>query len=435
MAAAKSVQAKSWLVNLYLFLFLLSGIGLSAILIYKYVTNFTTPADISIEILQIVVLTTALSLCRSLPVPMRTGQGTDISIIILYATIILKGLDVAVISIIISAFFTFIRWNGKTTSHIFNTPISKTLFNNANYVISVSAGWLAFRACGGVAGNIAMPYLIGPSILFLVTTLIVSFINVSTIISLTTGTPFIASLLTGITDMLPTLLAFAPIGYFYALIFNLQNGGLYISMIFFIPLVFARYAYKLYLDSKEQYLRTISTLTTAIEAKDEYTEGHSKRVAQYAVDIALEMGLRNSRVENIKVAAVLHDIGKIGIDDEILHKPSKLTEEEWSKIIQHPTIGVKILEEVAMPESVKEMIHYHHVRYDRGGYPAIDKDKYIPLEVHIISLADAFDAMTSDRPYRKALTEEMALDIITKERGTQFHPDVVDVFLKMKKGK
>ena len=207
------------------------------------------------------------------------------------------------------------------------------------------------------------------------------------------------------------------------------------ALLFFVPLLFARYAFKLYLDSKEQYLRTISTLTAAIEAKDEYTEGHSKRVAEYAVEIAHAMGLRSARIENIKVASVLHDIGKIGIDDKILRKPSKLTKAEWSKIEEHPTIGIKILEEVTMPEAVKEMIHYHHVRYDRKGYPEIGNSTRIPLEVHIISLADAFDAMTSDRPYREALTEEMAMEIIVQERGKQFHPDVVDVFLKMKKRK
>lgn len=432
MTEAKHNQVRAWYANVYLALISLAGIALSAFLIEGYVARFPPYNGLADEILQVAVLTVALSLCRSLPLPTRSGQGTDISIIILYATILLKGPEVAVIAIIVSAFFSFMRWNGKNTSHIFNTPLSKTLFNNANYVLSVYAGWLAFTASGGTAESIAMPGLILPSILFLLTTLLVSFVNVSLIIRLTTGTPFLASFLNGVTFMLPTLLAFAPIGYFLALIFRME-GGPYISLIFFVPLVFSRYAYKLYLDSKEQYLRTISTLTAAIEAKDKYTEGHSKRVVQYSAAIAAQMGLRNARIENIRVAAALHDIGKIGIDDKILRKPGKLDPDEWEQIKLHPEIGVKILEEVNMPGAVKEMIHYHHIRYDGGGYPEVGKNVQLPIEVHIISLADAYDAMTSDRPYRNALPEETALGILVEERGKQFHPEIVDVFLKMQK--
>lgn len=434
MVKAEAIKTRSWNVAIYLTLFSIAGIGLAASFLLDYINHFSSIRDIAKEGLEFIVLTTTLSLCRSFPLPTRKGQGADISIILLYAAIVLKGLDFTILTIVVSAFFTFDKRDDSNVGHIWNTHISKTLFNNSNYIIAVSIGWLIFTSLGGRVGTLDLPGLLVPSILFLIVTLLVNSVNMFTILKLSAGIPFIPSFVRGVVSTLPTLFAVAPIGYFIAVIFIMPDGP-YMTLLFFIPLLFARYAFKLYLDSKEQYLRTISTLTTAIEAKDEYTEGHSKRVAQFAVEIAQAMEIRSSRIEHIKVAAVLHDIGKIGIYDEILRKPSKLNDDEWSKIVQHPSIGIKILEEVSMPELVKEIIHYHHVRYDRSGYPKIEKERQLPLEVHIISLADAFDAMTSDRPYRKALTEDMALDIIAKERGTQFHPDVVDMFIKMKKRK
>lgn len=423
---------KSWFANAYLALYSLAGFGLAALFVYDFVNEYTFSGNILSEVLKYLVLIVMLSICRSYPLPTRKGEYTDISIILLYAITVLFGVQVTVFAIIISALFEFEKRDGKTVSTVLNTHISKTIYNNANYIISVSAGWLAFRAVGGAAGNLDMPGLLLPSILFLVVTLLVNSVSTILIIKLMVGAPFLSSFTSVVTNLLPTLLAFAPIGYFLAFIFQIKDRGPWLSILFFIPLMFARYAFKLYVDSKEQYIRTISTLTAAIEAKDEYTEGHSKRVAQYAEEIAQAMGMSSARLENLKVAAVLHDIGKIGVEDEILRKPSKLAPEEWERIMQHPAIGVKILEEVSIPESVRDMILYHHVRYDGGGYPKMEPGKTAAMEVHVISLADAYDAMTSDRPYRKALSEETALSIIRQERGTQFHPDVVDTFLKMK---
>lgn len=431
MAKPESANTRSWQVTVYLTVLSVAGIGLAATFLFSLFSDLSGNPNALKLVFELAVLTAMLSLCRSFPLPTLKGQGADISIILLYATFILKGVEATVLAIVVSAFFTFDRRGNKDVGHIFNTSIVKTLFNNSNYILAISAGWLAFGAARGVIGNTDMPAQLLPSLLFLVTTLLVNSINMFIILKLTANVPFFRTLADSVTGMLPTLLTFAPIGYFLARIFNTPDNGAFLSILFFVPLMFARYAFKLYVDSKEQYLRTISTLTTAIEAKDEYTEGHSKRVAQVAVELAQAMGLGASRIDNIQVASVLHDIGKIGIEDEILRKPGKLSPEEWAKIEQHPSIGVKILEEVVMPELVKEIIHYHHVRYDRKGYPKIAADKKLPLEVHIVSLADAYDAMTSDRPYRKALSQQVALDILKEERGTQFHPDVVDAFLKM----
>lgn len=380
MNICKPRTGRKLLLYLYLSVFSAVGLGLAGYLIFNYFAQTVVDAG---EIIQLIVLVLVLTLSRSLTLPTRKGeQGIDISMIIIYAALILKGIYITVFIIAVSSFFTIIRWDNKNIGHIFNTPVSRTLFNNSNHVISVCLGWLVLCWVGGIPfDKVPDPYnvlgILLPSILFFFVTISVNSVNMFTVLKITSNIRYFPSLISGVSSMLPTMLAFAPIGYFFALIFKIQNGS-YMALLFFIPLLFARFAFKLYLDSKEQYLRTISTLTAAIEAKDEYTEGHSKRVAEYAEGVAHAMGLRSTRIENIKVASVLHDIGKIGIDDKILRKPSKLTKAEWSKIEEHPAIGLKILEDVTMPEAVKEMIYYHHVRYDRGdiqrsgtvrGYP------------------------------------------------------------------
>lgn len=421
----------------YLVLFSIAGLALTSYLVFCYYQQLIASQTRLDDLRELVILIAICSICRSLPLPTRRGKGAmDISAIIVFASFLLEGANGTAVILLVSTLFTFVKWEDNKLRHIFNTPFSQTVFNNSILTVSMYAGALVYRLTVMLfrfyTQGLALPGIILPSFLFLIAYMLVNCLFMALLFRLLQGAPFIRSFTSGIVSMAPTLLAFTPIGIFLAKVFDIPNDGPYLALLFFIPLIFARYAFKLYLDSREQYLRTISTLTAAIEAKDEYTQGHSDRVAQYAVEIAQAMGLRSSRIENIKVAAVLHDIGKIGIDDEILRKPGKLTQAEWGRIEQHPSIGIKILEEVKMPDAVKEMIHYHHVRYDRKGYPKVGPETQIPLEVHIISLADAFDAMTSDRPYRKALSEETARNIIKEERGTQFQPDIVDVFLKMK---
>jgi putative nucleotidyltransferase with HDIG domain len=432
----------SWSLPVYIAFLAVLGALLAYRPMLEYCTAFFQSKQLYQEAMQLVVLSVIMALCRSLPVPTRTGDGMDISNVAVIASFLAKGPGATISVLIISAFFTFDRHNNKI-SHVFNTPVSKTLFNNFNLIISLVLGSYVFSLAGGKPTNLgtsyydlSLPQALGPSLLYLVVSLLAESIFMAMLLMILRRSPFWKTLSYGLKTFTPTLLALSPIGYFIAYIFTTDtvgSSGPYMALLFFVPLMFARYAFKLYLDSKEQYLRTISTLTAAIEAKDEYTEGHSKRVAQLAVEIAQALGLRSARIENIKVASVLHDIGKIGIDDKILRKPSKLTKIEWGRIMEHPAIGVKILEDVTMPEAVKEMIYYHHVRYDHGGYPSIGKKVRIPLEVHIIGLADAYDAMTSNRPYRSAMTEEMALEVVKGERGKQFHPDIVDAFLKLKK--
>ena len=188
---------------------------------------------------------------------------------------------------------------------------------------------------------------------------------------------------------------------------------------------------KLYADLEAIYLHTILTLTEVIDAKDHYTKTHSEHVTNYAVAIAEEMQLSKNEIEMLQKACQLHDIGKIGIHDYILNKPGKLTEEEWKEIRAHSLKATEMLKPLTFLDGVIELIEQHHERYDGKGYPYRLKAEEIKLGARIIAVADAFDAMTTERPYRKALSKEEAIAELKKNKGNQFDPEVVEVLLRI----
>ncbi|MFR4494439.1 MAG: HD domain-containing phosphohydrolase [Anaerostipes hadrus] len=181
---------------------------------------------------------------------------------------------------------------------------------------------------------------------------------------------------------------------------------------------------------EEMSLQLMQMLSTTIEAKDEYTKGHSHRVAEYSVLIARELGWNEKELSNLKNAAHLHDIGKIAIPDTILNKPSKLSEEEFS-IKKHTIIGANILKNISLIDHVQEIVRNHHERYDGNGYPDGLKGKEIPLHARIVTVADSYDAMSSQRIYRNQLPPEKIIQELENNKGTQFDPEITDIFLKL----
>ncbi len=177
------------------------------------------------------------------------------------------------------------------------------------------------------------------------------------------------------------------------------------------------------------YIDTVKAFVQAIEAKDSYTKGHSENVADYAIAIAREMGMDEERLKTLKTASLLHDIGKIGIKEEILNKPSRLNNDEYEHIKQHPHIAFQILEHVPTLKEIADIILYHHEKYDGTGYLMGLQGEDIPLEARILAVVDTFDAMTSSRPYREAASLETARTELLKNAGTQFDPRIVEIFV------
>ena len=188
-------------------------------------------------------------------------------------------------------------------------------------------------------------------------------------------------------------------------------------------------------ESKEQleraYLDTIQSLRYAVEAKDPYTRGHSDRVSEYAVLIGRKMGLSEDEIKTLQIGGLFHDIGKIGVPDTILQKEAKLTDDEYSQIKNHPSIGAHILGEAEAFKDIIPIVKYHHERFDGRGYPSRLSGEKIPLLARITAVADTFDAMTSKRSYRNALDIQYVKEEIERCKGTQFDPKIAEVFLEI----
>jgi putative nucleotidyltransferase with HDIG domain len=408
---------KVFLISLYVF-----TISSIALILYYRITPIYIPA--LVDILCFAVLQ---ALTESFMIQYKNLALTTSFVVHLAAFILFKPIG-AVIIFIIGFTFAVIKVEGKYV-HILNTPLYKTFYNYCVIGISILFSGIVCTVLGGefVVSNpwtnfhIIIAFAI---IYFLINTFITSVLysilyNQNILYFIKNNTKL--GLLSDI--------AMAPFGVVLAYMYsNFGIGGLLLVL---LPIVIARYTISLYVQTKTQYVQMVDTLMRAMEARDKYTEGHSQRVAEIAKSIAEELKYNDSHIERLNIASLLHDVGKIGIDDSILNKPGKLTFEEYETIKSHPEIGYNILKEIKNLEDILPIIRHHHERYDGKGYPEGKKFEELSLDVFVVQLADTIDAMATDRPYRKALSEDKIIDEIVTYSGTQFHPKVVEAYLKI----
>ena len=314
--------------------------------------------------------------------------------------------------------------DGRGRVHIFNSPVYKTIFNISQYIINSSIAAMTYVAVDKII-NVGFEFYnpVAGTAALLIYILLNTFF-MTELMSILLQEKFSKIWKSSFFGLLINIVMVSLLGIVLA--FSYDSYGIGGILLFFIPLMLARYTFKLYIDMRKNYFDTMNVLVRAIEASDPYTSGHSMRVSSYAEAIAKQVGLPQGKIDLIKSAALLHDIGKIGIDKKILNKDGKLEKEEFDTIKSHPEIGATIISDLSYLSNIADIIKHHHERNDGRGYPDGLTHDNIPLETSILTIADSFDAMTTNRPYRHSLSLETALNEIKTNAGTQFNPDIVD---------
>jgi HD-GYP domain-containing protein (c-di-GMP phosphodiesterase class II) len=241
--------------------------------------------------------------------------------------------------------------------------------------------------------------------------------------SLKTGNPLSRLWALSVSKVMVGLVSQVPIGWLMAQIADQVSQ--WAVVLFMVPLLLARYSFSKYTETRDLFLGSVSALSQAIDAKDGFTRGHADRVSRIAGAIARHMGLKEKQIEQIELAGLLHDIGKIGVEDRILMKPIRLDPDEQELMRRHPTYGASILKPSDSLGPLVPLVLHHHENYDGSGYPDGLKGEEIPLGSRILIVADAYEAMTSDRIYRKAIGHDRAMEQLNRYKGIQFDPVIV----------
>ncbi|MCX7884079.1 MAG: HD-GYP domain-containing protein [Caloramator sp.] len=384
---------------------------------------------IDIELISIVFFIILSIITESLSVGFKKIRISS-GFVITFASFILFGTFWSIVITSLGLAFRIYKKNDRYI-HVFNTPIYITLFNVSNMAISIYCSFIAYNSFIHYffSNNIFILDFLQISA-FIIVFLAVNCLIMSILMYALSNNNILQEFINTFKFGLLNIIAMAPFGYLLAYLYKKYNiVGILILM---IPVLLARYIYSLYIETKTKYIETVIALMHAIEARDEYTEGHSRNVAKIVEDIARELGYSESRIEQLIIASYLHDVGKIGINDGILNKPGKLTDEEYNLIKTHPEVGYNIIKDIKDLGDIPHLVRYHHERYDGKGYPWGKKAEDLGKDVFILQLADAVDAMSTDRVYRKALPWEEIKDELVRNSGTQFHPDIVNAFLKIK---
>jgi riboflavin transporter FmnP len=377
----------------------------------------STPANVATGVAFWTMLTL---LASALPVQLASGVQVAVSTAPLMAATILGGPTAGAIAAALGTFDTRevrgqVAWYG-------------TLANHAAIVLPVIAAGLVLGYLKTLAGGVLwelVAALLATLVYFLGNLLLVSVIVVvragNSIQEFWTDAET--------SNLWANLAALAPLGWLMALMYE-SDAGWWTTLLFGVPLFTTRVAYQRFVEMREMFTQTIGALAQAVDKRDPYTSMHSQRVRLISVDIGREMRVSAPELEALEWGGLLHDVGKIGVPDDILKKQGKLTREERMVMNAHPVLGAQIIGPVDRLAPELPVIRHHHEWFNGSGYPDRLIGDEIPKLARILHVADAFEAMTADRPYRKALSSEQAVSELRKFAGVQFDPEIVDAFMK-----
>jgi hypothetical protein len=406
--------------GLKIFLFFVVG----AAVLFLWVNLFSYYFFLTWPFLFFVLLNIAFD---NLDIELPRGHGSvSVGFAIDLALIILMGPAVAAWANV-STILHFRSWNQYVS--IFY----RILFNTAQLVLSAGLAGYAYVYAGGVPSSVSGSFNLSTSIIpifaAIVTYFFVNAVLVMAVMSLSQKVSFVGVWLTNFRWAVPNYFAVAPLGVLIAVVF--MGMGMTGVLLLVLPLLLARHTFIMYMDIRNQYLSTIKALTKAIDAKDHYTHGHSERVARYVVMIGQEMRLPEDFLEKLEYLALMHDIGKIGIPENILNKPTRLSDEEFDIVRSHSAVGADIISNIKFIGEYADIVRHHHERMDGRGYPDGLSGDLMSLGAKIVGVADAFDAMTTLRVYREPMSKREAVEELQRCCNSQFCPEVVGAFIKV----
>jgi diguanylate cyclase (GGDEF)-like protein/putative nucleotidyltransferase with HDIG domain len=393
--------------------------------------------DISQQPVLFVALVAIASASAALKVtlPITTSGSTmSVSYAVDFASLLLLGPHATMVVAVASAYCQC-HLNNKE-----HNPVYRTMFSMAALVLTVESAGLALRWLGGPAAPhdlsaIARPLVGAATAYFLVNTGLVA-----TAIALSTRHKIATTWQTNFLWSAPSYFVGAGTAAVVATL--VTKTGYWFAPLAFAPIYLTYRTYKVYMgriedeqrhvrQTSDLHLATIEALARAIDAKDQNTQTHIRRVQLYAAGMAKAIGLSPEAIQGVKTAALLHDIGKLAVPEHILSKPGPLTQEEFQKIRIHPEVGAEIIAAVPFPYPVAPIILSHHERWDGKGYPKGLKGEEIPVGARILTIVDYFDAVTTERPYHKALSHDSALELLRHEAGRALDAALVDIFIKI----
>ncbi|HDN84619.1 MAG TPA: HD-GYP domain-containing protein [Candidatus Aerophobetes bacterium] len=409
-----SLRSRTRRVSFYIAL--VTGIGIALLIFWSWGGTLNWEMEKGFIFWMVLIL-----IAESFSVSLPYGGSVTLGFPVIYATLLTQG---PIVGVWVAACGSLTELKkGK------RTDVRRMLFDLGESVISTSGAWLVYTYTGGIIiKNVSSAHIIPIGLAALVFFAINSF-TVSTILALQKGTSIIDMWSNNFRWVTPNYLAQTPLGFLMAVIYRQISWWAVIFVM--LPLFIAYWAYRLHIEMEREHISIIQALATAVEARDPYTEKHSRRMAEYAVATARELGLSIYESERIRYATILHDIGKIGVSDRILSKNGPLTREEWEEIKKHSVIGAEILTQINSFSETSKLVYHHHERYNGTGYPNGLKGEEIPIGSRIIAVVDAYDAMVSRRPYREAMSKEEAIAELKKNAGKQFDKKVVEAFLRV----
>jgi len=400
----------------------------------------------TLDPIMLAVLVALACVAQRVPVFLFRSSAISVSFAAVIAAYVLYGTGAAVWVSLAQALVNSITPRRK--------PLRKAAFNFGSFALSAFAAGELYRLIGGMTPPTAIaPTLVAVALsagaYFLVNTSLTA-----VAIAMSEGQNVVSIWRTNYSWMPVNFGATAVQGAALALAY--QALGLFGVFVFTVPLCVAWFSFRLYMakstevrqrneelstvnellrqtnDRLEQsHISVIGALIGALEAKESHLSGHAATTMHYSVEVGRKLGLGADEIASIKLGALFHDVGKIGVPESLLSKPAELTDEEWIEMRAHPTIGASLLGNVPMLDRIRPIVVAHHENFDGTGYPAGLKGSEIPLAAQIISVADSYDAMTSERPYRIALRPKQALRELRANAGTQYNPVVVEAFIQV----